>query len=136
EESGVPSGPRSGLARALSVAVLVGAFALVATVVLSSGSSTYRIHALFQDAGQLVKGDRVVVGGIAIGKVTDITLDDRSRADVTLTITDGAFNPLHDGTRASIGSPSLSTEASRFVALQPGPNSNPKLGSDATIGTD
>jgi phospholipid/cholesterol/gamma-HCH transport system substrate-binding protein len=131
----VPSGPRSGIARALSVSVLVGALAVVLAVVLSSGS-TYRIHAVFQDAGQLVKGDRVLVGGITIGKVTTITLDDHSRADVTLTITDKAFDPLHDGTRASIGSPSLSTEASRYVSLQPGVNSNPKLGSGSVIGTD
>jgi phospholipid/cholesterol/gamma-HCH transport system substrate-binding protein len=131
----VRAAPRYGLARALSVGALVAAFAVLLVVVLGGGSG-YRIHALFQDAGQLVKGDRVLVGGISIGKVSDIALDDRNRADVTLDITDGAFHPLHDGTRASIGSPSLSTEASRFVSLQPGPNSNPKLPDGAVVGTD
>jgi phospholipid/cholesterol/gamma-HCH transport system substrate-binding protein len=130
----VPTGPRHGLARALSVAALVAAAVLVIVVV--SGGSPYRVHVLFTDAGQLVKGDRVVVGGIPIGKVAAITLDDRSRADVTLSITDGSFHPLHDGTRASIGSPSLSTEASRFVSLAPGRNDRPALPDGATIGTD
>ena len=90
------------LARALSVAALVAAVAVVAVLVLSGGSS-YRVHALFQDAGQLVKGDRVLVGGVTIGEVSDITLDDHSQAVVTLKINDGDFHPLHDGTRASPG---------------------------------
>lgn len=109
---------------------------MVILVVLRPGGSSYKLHALFADAGQLVKGDRVEVGGVSVGNVSAISLDDQGRADVTLNITDGAFHPLHQGTRASIGSPSLSTEASRFIALQPAPNSSPKLGDGATIGTD
>ena len=131
----MPAGPRHGIARGLSVAALVLGVVLLA-VTLTAHRGGYRVHALFQDAGQLVKGDRVLVGGIPIGSVTEISLDDRSQADVTLTIKDHAYDPLHQGTRASIGTPSLSTEASRFVSLHPGPNNAPKLGDGATIGTD
>src|SRR5206468_9222912 len=65
-----------------------------------------------------------------------IALDDHNRAVVTMQITDGAFAPLHDGTIATIRSPSQSTQASRFISLQPAPNSNAKLPDGATIGAD
>jgi len=106
---------------------------VVLGVVLLGGGSAYHVNVLFTDAGQLVKGARVVVGGIPVGKVQSIELDDRNRARVRLSITDGDFQPLHEGTIASIGSPSLSTAAGRNVTLRPGPNSNPKIGDDGTI---
>lgn len=129
------AGAAAGAARAVSVAALVVAAAAVA-VLLLGGASSYRVRVLFTDAGQLVRGDRVLVGGLQVGRVQAIDLDDRSRARVTLRITDGAYVPLHTGTRASIGVPSLSTQAGRFVRLTPGPNSNPRLADGATIGTE
>ena len=119
--------------RAGAVAALVLAAAVLA-VVLLSGTRHYAVHAVFEDAGQLVKGDRVSVGGVTVGSVTQIALDDHNQAVVTLDLTDKAFQPLHTGTIATIRSPSLSTQASRYVSLQPGPNSNPKLADGATIG--
>jgi phospholipid/cholesterol/gamma-HCH transport system substrate-binding protein len=76
------------------------------------------------------------VGGLTIGSVQTIALDDRNRAVVTMDVNDKAFDPLHDGTIATIRSPSQSTQASRFISLQPGPNSNPKLADGATIGAE
>src|SRR5437764_1111987 len=108
---------------------------MVAALLLR-GTSHYTIHAEFQDAGQLVKGDRVSVGGITIGSVKAIGLGDRSQAVVTMDITDKAFKPLHTGTTATIRSPSLSTQASRYISLAPGPNSNPKLADGGTIGAE
>jgi phospholipid/cholesterol/gamma-HCH transport system substrate-binding protein len=131
----VPTGPRHGFARGLSLAALVGAVALLAVVILGSGSS-YRVDVLFDDAGQLVKGGRVVVGGVTVGTVERIALDDRNRARVTLALDDDALTPLHAGTMAAIDSPSLSTAAGRQVSLRPGPNNAPELGDGATIGTD
>ena len=101
---------------------------------LTDNGSSYRIRAVFQDAGQLVKGDRVQVGGVTIGSVTKISLDDSNQAVVDLDITDGAFQPLHQGTVATIRSPSLSTQAARSVSLAPGPNSGPKLPDGGVIG--
>jgi phospholipid/cholesterol/gamma-HCH transport system substrate-binding protein len=121
--------------RAGAVAALVLAAAVLAVLVLR-GTSHYTIHAEFQDAGQLVKGDRVSVGGITIGSVKSIGLGDRSQAVATLDITDKSFSPLHTGTTATIRSPSLSTQAGRYISLAPGPNSNPKIPDGATIGTD
>src|SRR4051794_35604681 len=123
------------MTRAAALAALVIAIALTAAV-LTRGRGHYAVHAVFEDAGQLVKGDRVSVGGLTIGSVTTIRLDDRNRAVVTLDVTDKAFTPLHSGTTATIRSPSQSTQASRFVSLQPGPNSNAKLDDGTTIGTE
>jgi phospholipid/cholesterol/gamma-HCH transport system substrate-binding protein len=123
------------MTRAAALAALVIAIALTATVVLRARGH-YTMHAVFEDAGQLVKGDRVSVGGLTIGSVTSIALDDANRAVVTMEVTDGAFSPLHDGTIATIRSPSQSTQASRFVSLQPGPNSNAGLPDGATIGAE
>src|SRR5439155_11163383 len=115
-----PAG-RRGMSRALAFGALVVAAALLAALVLR-GTTHYTVHAEFQDAGQLVKGDRVSVGGITIGSVKSIGLGDRSQAVVTLDITDKSFSPLHTGTTATIRSPSLSTQASRYISIAPGPN--------------
>lgn len=130
----MPTGPRYGLARGLSLAALAAAVVLLAVVLLGSGPP-YRVHVLFEDAGQLVRGARVVVGGITVGQVETIELDSRNRARVTLRLDDDGLVPLHAGTRAAIGSPSLSTAAGRQVSLHPGPNNAPPLASGATIGT-
>lgn len=132
----MPTGPRSGLTRALGLLALAGAVIAVLVVVLGAGGAPYRVHALFQDAGQLVKGDKVTVGGISIGTISDIDLDAHNRADITLDISDDAYDPLHAGTVATIRSPSLSTEASRTVSLAPGPNNRPALPDGGTIQAD
>src|SRR3712207_3951584 len=95
--------------RATAIAALVVSVAVVAIVLTGSGGA-YRLDAVFADAGQLVKGGRVTVGGVQVGTIDRIRLDDRNRAVVTLKIEDDAFRPLHAGTVATIRSPSLSTQ--------------------------
>jgi phospholipid/cholesterol/gamma-HCH transport system substrate-binding protein len=119
----------------MALAALVVSVAVVAAILLRSGDP-YRLEAVFADAGQLVKGGRVTVGGVQVGSVEAIRLDDRNRAVVTLAIEDDEFAPLHDGTVASIRSPSLSTQAGRYVSLHPGPNSGPALRDGALLQAD
>src|SRR3954470_12552380 len=107
------------LARGIAVAAIAVAAVVLAVVVLGSGSS-YTIHARFVDAGQLVKGNLVEVGGRPIGKVKDIRLTDDNQADVVLRIDDDEFRPLHEGTTATIRQVGLSGVANRFVELTPG----------------
>ena len=87
----------------------------------------YTVHAVFQTAGQLVKGNEVRVGGSPVGTITDIDLDDQAQAVVTMKIEDDDLSPLHTGTTATIRATSLSGIANRYVSLQPGPNSNEQL---------
>src|SRR4051812_20860065 len=129
------TGTRFMAGRAVAIAALIVSVAVVA-VILTRSRDPYRLDAVFADAGQLVKGGRVTIGGVQVGSIERIRLDDRNRAVVTLAIDDDAFTPLHSGTVASIRSPSLSTQAGRYVSLHPGPNSSPALHDGAVLQAD
>jgi phospholipid/cholesterol/gamma-HCH transport system substrate-binding protein len=108
--------------------------AVVAWLLLrGDGGSTYKLR--FQNAGQLVKDDDVQIGGRRVGSVRDIELTKDNIAEITIAVQDG-YAPLHEGTTAIIRATSLSGIANRYIALTPGPNSNPKLDDGATLGTD
>ncbi|HVS29070.1 MAG TPA: MlaD family protein [Solirubrobacteraceae bacterium] len=115
--------------RARAVGIVVAAIAAVVTVayLLLSGSSDYKIHARFVNAGQLVKGNFVEVGGRPIGKVSDLRLTNDNQADVVLTISDAKFKPLRKGTIATIRQVGLAGIANRFVELTPGPPRAPAI---------
>jgi phospholipid/cholesterol/gamma-HCH transport system substrate-binding protein len=113
----------------------VGALALVVLIVAylifgGKGGATY--HLVFGEAGQLVRGDQVQVGGVPVGSVTEISLRKDFKAEVTIHV-DSSLTPLHEGTIAQVRVPSLSSVANRYVQLSPGPNSNPALSGGATL---
>ncbi|MGZ4269830.1 MAG: MlaD family protein [Solirubrobacteraceae bacterium] len=107
--------------------------------VLLGGGSDYTVHARFQNASQLVKGNLVQVSGVSIGKVKSIDLSPNGEADIKLDISDGAYAPLRQGTRAIIRQASLSGVANRYIDLQlpPGDDrSTPKIPNGGTIGEE
>jgi phospholipid/cholesterol/gamma-HCH transport system substrate-binding protein len=123
----MPAGrAHSLITRWLSVALLAAAAGAVGLILLS-GSRSYAIHARFRDAGQLVAGDQVQLGGHAVGSVTGISITQDGLADVRLEITDPHLQPLHLGTTATIGSPGLSGVANRYVRIDPGPGDAPEI---------
>jgi phospholipid/cholesterol/gamma-HCH transport system substrate-binding protein len=116
-------------------ALLALALALIALVlVIFGGGGGHSYRMLFQNAGQLVNGDDVQVGGRRIGSIDsiDLTADNQALVKVTL----DEFAPLHAGTTAVIRATSLSGVANRYIALTPGPNNRPKLADNATIPTE
>jgi phospholipid/cholesterol/gamma-HCH transport system substrate-binding protein len=125
----------STVARVLAVAAIVVAVALAALAMFGNGGG-YKVHAVFQTAGQLVKGNEVRVGGSPVGTITDIDLDDQAQAVVTMKIEDDDLSPLHTGTTATIRATSLSGIANRYVSLKPGPNSNEQIADGGQIGSD
>jgi len=121
-------------ARAAVLGALVLVVAVVAFVVLRGETGTeYKLR--FENAGQLVKGGEVQVGGKRVGSVQDLELTDDKQAQITIRVKD-EIAPLHQGTTAILRATSLSGAANRFIALTPGPNSNPELDDGAVIGTD
>ncbi|MDX6698024.1 MAG: phospholipid/cholesterol/gamma-HCH transport system substrate-binding protein [Solirubrobacteraceae bacterium] len=111
---------------------IAAAVVVVAVILLTGGSeTTYKLR--FQNAGQLVKGDQVQVGGRAVGTIKTIDLTNNNQAQVTIAMKE--FTPLHEGTSAVIRSTSLSGIANRYISLQLGPNSAPQLKDGQTIST-
>ena len=109
---------------ALAVAVIVLAVILLG----SSGGHQYKL--LFQNAGQLVNDNQVLVGGSPVGSVESISLTDDNLAEVKVSVD----QELHEGTTAVIRATSLSGVANHYVSVSPGPNSNPALDEGATLG--
>lgn len=97
--------------------VAIGLAVVAVVVVLSGGSSDYKVTAEFQNASQLVKGNEVVVGGTAVGSVEGIELGPSGSALVTFSVNDD-YAPLVRGTTATVRSPSLSQIAGRQIQLQ------------------
>jgi phospholipid/cholesterol/gamma-HCH transport system substrate-binding protein len=116
------------------LAALIGAAVLVG-LLMFGGDGGYRVTAVFDNAGQLVRGNQVRVGGRPIGTVRDIKLNDSAQAVVELEV-DDELAPLHEGTQATIRAPSLSGIANRFVALAPGPDNAPEIADGGEIAAD
>ncbi|HEV3056088.1 MAG TPA: MlaD family protein [Solirubrobacteraceae bacterium] len=109
------------LPRLAGLAALVIAGIALLIVILTPGGSAYTINAEFTDAGQIVAGDLVEVGGLGVGSVQAVKLTPHGLADLVLEISDPSFVPLHQGTVAAVALPALAGEANRVIALQPGP---------------
>ena len=122
------------MARILALAALIAAVALAALAMFGGGDE-YKVKAVFQNAGQLVPGNEVRVGGQPIGSISDIELDDWADAIVTMEVGD-AVAPLHEGTTATIRATSLSGITSRYISLKPGPNNADELEDGGQIGAD
>jgi phospholipid/cholesterol/gamma-HCH transport system substrate-binding protein len=109
---------------ALAVAVIVLA------VVFFSGGGGHKYTLVFQNAGQLVPDNQVLIGGSPVGSVESIGLTDDNLAEVDVEVD----QELHEGTTAVIRATSLSGVANHYVSISPGPNSNPALEDGAELG--
>jgi phospholipid/cholesterol/gamma-HCH transport system substrate-binding protein len=105
-------------------------------VLLFTGDGGYRVTAEFVNAGQLVKGNEVKAGGVAVGSVKDIDVTEDGRAEVTFSIDDDDYQPLRQGTRVMIKQASLSGIANRYLDLQLGPANGEEIDDGGVIGTD
>ena len=120
------------LGRVFTTAALVLAVA-VAALLMFGGEGGYRVSIDLANAGQLVKGNEVKVGGVPVGIVEDITLTDSSRARIELSISDDDLTPLHRGTTATVRASSLSGIANRYVSLDLGPGNAPEIADGGSI---
>jgi phospholipid/cholesterol/gamma-HCH transport system substrate-binding protein len=122
------------LARGAALGALLAVVAVLAILALGNGGGEqYKL--IFQNAGQLVKGDDVQIGGRRVGNVDDILLTDDNQAEVRVTVEE-PYAPLHEGTQATIRLTSLSGVANRYIALSPGPNNARELPEGARLGVE
>jgi phospholipid/cholesterol/gamma-HCH transport system substrate-binding protein len=122
------------IARGAAIASLVVAVIAVAVLMFGSGGGeTYVLH--LQTANQLVKGNEVKVGGLPVGKITDISLSKDNQANVKISVNDD-FAPLHEGTSALVRVTSLPSVANRYISLTPGPNNAPEIPAGGVIDED
>jgi phospholipid/cholesterol/gamma-HCH transport system substrate-binding protein len=134
-ERPLPTGPvRSPrVGRWLALGALAAVLAAVSYILFAGkGGADYQL--VLPEAGQLVKGDQVQVGGVPVGTITDIVLTHDFKARVTIHV-ESSLTPLHEGTLTQVRIPSLSSVANRYIALTPGPNNKPAIRSGAELPT-
>ncbi|WP_394130301.1 outer membrane lipid asymmetry maintenance protein MlaD [Shewanella maritima] len=110
--------------------VLVGVFVLagilafctlvfnVANVKVQANSSTYELRAEFNNIGGLKVRSPVKVGGVVVGRVSDITLDDRKLVPIVTLTMDKRFDQFPETSSLSILTSGLLGE--QFIGLTPG----------------
>jgi len=118
--------------RVAAVAAVVIAVMIVAVVLLQSHTS-YEVKADFQNASQLVKGNLVEVAGTPVGTVTKLDLTPDGQAQITLHITSSNFQPVRQGTIATVRQASLSGVANRYVDLRLPPGEQKGIPNGGTI---
>ena len=124
---------RRGL-RALALAALVlaaGALLLIVT----GGAESRRYGVIMENAGQLVPGDVVRIGGVQAGTVTGLDLTPSGQARVDIQI-GRSWGRLHAGTTVTVRASGIATVTGRYVDISPGPSFRPALADGAAIDID
>ncbi len=118
--------PARTIARVAAIGAVAAALLLV--ILSLAGGGTYQVTAQFQNAGQLVRGNLVQIGGVQAGSVEGFDITPSGVIEVRLAI-DDAYAPLKPGTRAVIRQGSQASVAGKYVDL----HMPPEDGSGATI---
>ena len=120
---------KSPIARIAALGALIAAIVLVLILLFSGGDEKNTYKLLFETGGQLVEGNEVRIGGVAVGSVEKIDLTEDNQAEVTITTEE----PLTEGTEAVIRLTSLSGVANRYISVTPGPSNEPELDPDVPL---
>jgi phospholipid/cholesterol/gamma-HCH transport system substrate-binding protein len=122
-----PTSPRAPGRSGWRVPVVLALLLVPAAVVYlltRPGSYHYRIN--FVDAGQLVTGDLVRIGGTPAGAIDGLRLTANGQAQVDVSI-DSSYGPLRKGTTVRIRAQGLAGVASRYLDLTPAPTFDPPI---------
>jgi phospholipid/cholesterol/gamma-HCH transport system substrate-binding protein len=106
---------------AAAVAALLGMAALVAVVLAatSAGGSngSYTVRAIFDDAGNIIPGENVKIGGVKVGTVGSVTATPQAQAAVVLHISSAGFKDFRADASCTIRPQALIGE--KFVDCLP-----------------
>ncbi len=74
-------------------AACVAALAVIVALATSAGGSNgaYTVRAIFDDAGNVIAGEEVKIGGVQVGTVGSVTATPQAKAAVILNITNAGF---------------------------------------------
>lgn len=100
---------------------IIGAVVLslkVAGLVLNSSSNTYTVHAKFDNIGSLKLRAPVKIGGVLIGRVEGIRLDEKTLTPVVDLAIDAKYNQLSSESKASIQTAGIIGE--QYIGITPG----------------
>jgi phospholipid/cholesterol/gamma-HCH transport system substrate-binding protein len=126
----------SAIGRVAAVGALIAALVLVSLILFGgAGVGGYKVKARFLNAGQLVKGNPVQVGGVAVGSVEGIKITGDGHAEIEMSI-NGDHAPLRRGTRAEIRQFSQSGLANRYIDLKLPPHTDDEIPDGGVIDTD
>jgi phospholipid/cholesterol/gamma-HCH transport system substrate-binding protein len=115
--------------RVVTLGLLVVAIVLVASLIFG-GESGYKYTLKFQNAGQIVAGNQVMVGGHPIGTVDSVTLSEDNQAEMQIKVDE----PLREDTSAVVRKSSLSSVHNHYVALTMGPDNASELDEGTILG--
>ena len=117
---GAEMGRRRGSV-ALGAAVAFAIAAVTMTAVgssLGAGDSSYKVSAHFPTANGLIEGSDVFMGGVKVGVVSALQVDDDSHGVTVTASIDSKYGPLHQGATMLVRPKSLLGE--KYVALTVG----------------
>jgi phospholipid/cholesterol/gamma-HCH transport system substrate-binding protein len=115
----------SRVGRVAAVGAVLVAVVLVG-IVLFGGGGGYKVSAVFENAGQIVKGNLVEVAGVQAGSVKGISITPQGQAKITFSV-NGDYAPLPSNTKAVVRQASQSGYANRYIELQLPPGSHKGL---------
>jgi len=107
-----------GLFVALGIAAILMLTINVADTGLSGNGKTYQLYAKFDNIGSLKVRSPIKVGGVVVGRVSAIALDEEDYTPVVTMDIDSEFNNFSETTSISILTAGLLGE--QYLGLEPG----------------
>lgn len=107
-----------GLFVALGIAAILMLTINVADTGLSGNGKTYQLYAKFDNIGSLKVRSPIKVGGVVVGRVSAIALDEEDYTPVVTMDIDTEFNNFSETTSISILTAGLLGE--QYLGLEPG----------------
>jgi phospholipid/cholesterol/gamma-HCH transport system substrate-binding protein len=104
--------------RVAATALLVAAIAAVAIVAFVSADegNSYKVRAIFENAGFVIPGEDVKVAGVKIGKIDSLDVTEDKKAAVVLDITDPGYQDFRKDAECTVRPQSLIGE--RYVECE------------------
>jgi ABC-type transporter Mla subunit MlaD len=105
----------AAVAALLAVAAIAGAVLLSTSAGGSNGS--YTVRAIFDDAGNIISGENVKIGGVKVGTVGSVTATPQAKAAVVLNISNPGFKDFRADASCTVRPQALIGE--KFVDCLP-----------------